>query len=1547
MDVLDIVKQIRSFDFSSYLEKSKAQFVGRQWMYRDLEDKITRTNASGIILVGEPGWGKTAFLSNGVCSPTSSDMIYSNTLAYHFCIYNEPLKHHPGHFTRNLVSMLINRVPEYGRILTNDSFAIRKLDSCIQDPLECFEMAVVKPLQKVVNIPLKRQFVIIDAIDECHVNDALYISLIRLLSTKVSSLPDWIKFIASSRNFTGLKKLKRRFDMIELKSHEAKNAEDIENYLYVEAYKAGFIGSFIFQASAFLQHGARSTFTSQVLEISHGNFLVAKELLSYALEKSSNGLISFPSSLCEIYEAHIERLTDSRGGVRSKHTQRILEILVATTEALSPQVIHEIMQKSNFSIEYDDIVIVLKELNNYLIYDKDGGVKLYHQSFADCLGKENMGILLRKKRGNNLLVTYYCDKLSTNFNMSIADFHDLFLSCLRQLSSADNVLQRNTLKEIRSLPHSLLNASDNINKETILHKAIFEVESDKIICALVKIACFRIIDVQDQAGQTPTFKASAIGKKNLLTELIRLGSNINLVTFPPSASDYQSALDIVAVAKEKFWEATSLHSAAWRGHLGSVSVLLDNGALIHKHNWVNATAIELACERGYLSIVELLHRAGSDLTQKCLHHASREGHFDVVSYLLDNGMTDSCIPCNEKLEWMPQNYTRIRDFSFVLELIEHNATSSSKVTKVRPLRVYDDYHLLLCRTSLFSAVENNHKNVVQLLAQRSTKALSCADYSGRFPIHEAAFQNNTEIMSILVQAGANLHTTCTAPQMLLNWSNVFRPEEVGNYYNSLCRNGTSVVALSASVNAYTVFPLLLQQNVNLSSIDDFGDTPLHIAACWDSLEFIHLLCNYGIDIEQKNTLGATALHKALRCGAYRTVDRFLRYYRANVSQVDHTGNNVFHYSVSFRKPKLYCPLGFWQLAKFKKGVAVPRSANFDSDIDSLLLLAVYVRFMNLTNLVNSRNDLGKTALHVAAENGFVDEVNVLLQVGAESDIPDYKLKLPISYAIEKCSQTKMFYETSNFTKLFHYARSHELVVLLLANASKLDPCICLNRNESLLYAAVRRKAYYAARALLYRGFNITCPCGSSESLLDLIFDIAKDGKCVPDLIPSKFVPNFEIQCGLPFERSLAHGAAFFPRCGCCNGESILLKAFLESLRRLPDIDKILNTCKDKEGYLVLHRAIQAGNFLAFQAISRLGTDVNMKGPNGIEPLYLSFHHHFKAVQLLSHVSQLAESGWEIIALHIIKKKYFKGSRSICKKEMYQLSVFHMAAAYGMPSLVENLLTDSTLSWRISSNCPNAHNVTPLYLANVFKVYNPGVYNITISLLEKYGASLIYPDTEAEYTIAFSVLFGTFAHSFNLSVNENIVNEILIDELNFNVCSRACNRRLGELRNFECRVGYPPLHFLRYAGQCINVDHVFRCLVTLRKRQNRRQNSLSKTASELCRLFRFEYHARALITADILELAILEFQRILEANTSSNMSILEIIISKFHCFRPCSFLMERIGFCVEAGETLHIQWPVKYLITRGSYFGTSYRYLHKLTSDLQLYVNYVRLDWPIE
>ncbi len=64
--------------------------------------------------------------------------------------------------------------------------------------------------------------------------------------------------------------------------------------------------------------------------------------------------------------------------------------------------------------------------------------------------------------------------------------------------------------------------------------------------------------------------------------------------------------------------------------------------------------------------------------------------------------------------------------------------------------LFDDRHLIFCETALHAAVSSGHKDVVNELLSRDTRALACHDYTGRTPLHEAVRKNHKAIMKMLL-----------------------------------------------------------------------------------------------------------------------------------------------------------------------------------------------------------------------------------------------------------------------------------------------------------------------------------------------------------------------------------------------------------------------------------------------------------------------------------------------------------------------------------------------------------------------------------------------------------------------------------------------------------------------------------------------------------------------------------------------------------------------------------------------------------------------------
>ena len=54
---------LKHFDVDDFARTSRADFIGRKWLYRDMEELMENSSYRGLLLVGSPGSGKTAFVS--------------------------------------------------------------------------------------------------------------------------------------------------------------------------------------------------------------------------------------------------------------------------------------------------------------------------------------------------------------------------------------------------------------------------------------------------------------------------------------------------------------------------------------------------------------------------------------------------------------------------------------------------------------------------------------------------------------------------------------------------------------------------------------------------------------------------------------------------------------------------------------------------------------------------------------------------------------------------------------------------------------------------------------------------------------------------------------------------------------------------------------------------------------------------------------------------------------------------------------------------------------------------------------------------------------------------------------------------------------------------------------------------------------------------------------------------------------------------------------------------------------------------------------------
>ena len=221
--------QLKFLDFTDFIISSRKDFIGRRWLYKEMEQALEHNDKRGVLLTGNPGSGKSAFLSHLLCSRTSSPVVHSRILAHHFCMDFDKKTQDGVSFVRNLANMIATKFSEYRRRILDYAFSRRVLyKDCSQDPEWCFEYAILRPLKKIRPQPRDSWYILVDALDECF-NEK--VEIFKILKRTASELPKWLKLIVSSRHestiVAGLKSLQR----IELRTDSKENLADIDTYL--------------------------------------------------------------------------------------------------------------------------------------------------------------------------------------------------------------------------------------------------------------------------------------------------------------------------------------------------------------------------------------------------------------------------------------------------------------------------------------------------------------------------------------------------------------------------------------------------------------------------------------------------------------------------------------------------------------------------------------------------------------------------------------------------------------------------------------------------------------------------------------------------------------------------------------------------------------------------------------------------------------------------------------------------------------------------------------------------------------------------------------------------------------------------------------------------------------------------------------------------------------------------------------------------------------------------------------------------------------------
>lgn len=812
------------------------RFFCREWVFSKtlhcLDNRPT-AKTCGALIMGGPGCGKTALCSELVW-PTNTDgkqmVLNCRLLAYHFCQAHDVDTLSIIAFIRNIVEQLIcsDLISGYAELVKTSKVQKllngREYDTNLD---EVFKQAVLLPLSS-IETPKKPLFILVDSIDESYLHatsehEEGSKTIAELLANHHSLFPKWLLLLCSSRKqnkaitrmFTGFRKIS--LDDLR-KSHVVR---DVQQYILCR----------LDQEEELRQHLSRETaeMLNQLHIKSNGCFLYLEKVLDGVAENfiMLREIREIPGTLNGLYLWLCQRLFVRKQFVKVKP---ILEVLLASRTPLTDLELFGCAQVKNTVLLKEDFEKHMKILSKILITSADGARILFHHSFAEWLLDVKhctQKYLCNAAEGHGMLAVY-------------ATMHAARLGPKEVQDFALHIVKSNIQGKVEheKLVQWFLLSGANIEK--CLTAGV--PKEQKVLKLLL-----------DAGAEVPCeTESEAVSMKESLT----LESQIESPKI--SDKDLEEYTDTVDVNGR-----TLVHTAAYRGDLHLVQLLLLKGANIEALDKSKQTPLNLASKQGFAEVVSALVEVGANVNNAdedgwtALRSAAWGGHLAVVNVLLSAGASVNNADVDERTALRAAAWGGHEEI--VLKLLESGADVNKADNEGRTALIAAAYmghteiveHLLdykadidhedcdgrsaLSVAALCIPASKGHETVVSLLLERGAE-VDHKDKDGMTPLLVAAYEGHHEVCEMLLDGDADVDHSD--------------------------KNGRTPLLAAASMGHENIVTQLLFWGSAVDTIDSDGRTVLSIAAAQGNIAIVGKLLDRGLDEMHRDNAGMTPLHMA-------------------------------------------------------------------------------------------------------------------------------------------------------------------------------------------------------------------------------------------------------------------------------------------------------------------------------------------------------------------------------------------------------------------------------------------------------------------------------------------------------------------------------------------------------------------------------------------------------------------------------------------------------------------------------------------------------------
>lgn len=465
-------------------------------------------------------------------------------------------------------------------------------------------------------------------------------------------------------------------------------------------------------------------------------------------------------------------------------------------------------------------------------------------------------------------------------------------------------------------------------------------------------------------------------------------------SYTPLQLQFASAGDIKTMSSD----GARLIGAASDGDKRTIQSMLKDGVDINVRDWDDLTALIPAASSGHLDVCKLLVKEGVDINARdkdgitALMEASIMGHNKVVEYLIESGADVNSFASSEVTAlWLAASEGRS---SVVKTLLKNGADASN----ARADGI----------TALMTASVGGHTEAVELLLENGGDP-TVTDSDGLTPLMNAAENGSVAIMKLLA-------------------SHV----DDANYVNMMSSTGFSPLIIASAHGHVDAIEYLIEAGCNVNAVHDNKVTALMYAAASGHVNAMKMLIEKGkANLDIKHTNGGTALLEAASGGMHDAIQVLVES-GAEVDFADDDGvtplmaiasqGNVKAQTVileALRKTKTSEELmEHINMLSYSGGSSVMFAAagghvecakqlmEFGADVVAIARAQPgyeekLAKMIEEGQVQEEEPHVDKvTALHVAAQGGFLEMVGVLLQAGADVSHLDDAGRSPLVMAVQ-------------------------------------------------------------------------------------------------------------------------------------------------------------------------------------------------------------------------------------------------------------------------------------------------------------------------------------------------------------------------------------------------------------------------------------------------------------------------------------------------------------------------------------------------------------------